>query len=142
MSKNSFIKGPCLAFSAWDPHTNRNRMGPEKRVVNKNFSREASVSEMIRTLNWIPLQELRAKVTTVFKALNNIVDIPYNDLPRSTRDPLNFFIPFARHHASTLSTKGVFCAKILKNFPTPFENLPLYHKYKKKLPREREFPKS
>ena len=54
---------------------------------------------MLRTLNWIPLQERRAKVTTVFKALNNFVDIPYKDLPRSSRNPLNFFIPFARHDA-------------------------------------------
>ena len=52
------------------------------RVVNKNFSREASVTDTdmlrLRTLNWIPLQErrARAKVTTVFKALNNFVDIP------------------------------------------------------------------
>ena len=71
---------------------------------NKNFIREASVTEMLRTLNWIPLQErkARAKVTTVFKALNNICyNIPYKykDLPRSSRNPLNFFIPFARHDA-------------------------------------------
>ena len=100
---------PCLEFSssAWDPHTKRNIDKLEwvqrraARVVNKNFSREASVTDMLRTLNWIPLQErrARAKVTTVFKALNNFVDIPYKDLPRSSRNPLNFFIPFARHDA-------------------------------------------
>ena len=35
----------------------------------------------------IRLQERRAKVTKVFKALNNFVDIPYTykDLPRSTK---------------------------------------------------------
>ena len=81
---------PCLEFSssAWDPHTKRNIDKLEwvqrraARVVNKNFSREASVTDMLRTLNWIPLQERRAKVTTVFKALNNFVDIPFKDLPR------------------------------------------------------------
>ena len=38
---------------------------------------------LVRTLNWIPLEKrmARTKVTTVFNALNNIVDIPYNDLP-------------------------------------------------------------
>ena len=65
------------------------------RVVNENFSREASATEMLRTLNWIPVQEhrARAKVTTVIKALNNIVDIPYNDLSRTTRTPIKFLHP-------------------------------------------------
>ena len=56
---------------------------------------------MLRTLYWILLYEGRARVNViiVFKALNNIVYIPYNYLPRSTRNLLNLFISFDRHDA-------------------------------------------
>ena len=104
---------PLFSSSACDPYTMRNIDQLEwvqrraSRVVNQNVSREASVTKMVRSLYLIPLQEGRARVNViiVFKALTNIVDIPYNYLPRSTiihlisSSPLIDMMP-----TSTLST--------------------------------------
>ena len=90
-------------------------------MVNTNFSREASVTSMLRDLNWIPFEERRAKVTTVFKARNGLVDIPY-DLPFSSRHSSNFFIPYARTdtymHSFYLSSM-----RLWNKLPIVFRNL-------------------
>ena len=56
---------------------------------------------MLQKLNWLPLEErrARAKTTLLFKALNNLVEIPISHLTLTqnfTRQHKNFFIPYAR----------------------------------------------
>ena len=127
---HSYVR-PSLEYSSsvWDPHTRKNINKIESvqrraaRVVNSNFSREASVTSMLKDLNWIPLEErrARAKVTTVFKARNGLVDIPY-DLPFSSRHSSNFFIPYARTdtymHSFYLSSM-----RLWNKLPIVFRNL-------------------
>ena len=99
---------PSLEFSSsvWDPHTDIN-IGQLERVqrraarfVTGNYSRDESVTAMMRDRGWTPLTErrARAKMTTAFKATHHMVDIPF-DLPlahSNTRSSQNFYLPFAR----------------------------------------------
>ena len=70
--------------SVWDPHTISNINKIESiqkraaRFTTNNYERTSSVTGMLRDLNWTPLAERRAKqkVTILYKALNNIIDIP------------------------------------------------------------------
>ena len=100
---------PILEYSSsvWDPHTLDNITKLEKvqrraaRFINNTYSREVSVTSLLKKLNWTPLVERRAKtkVTLMFKALNNTVHIPTDHLRltlATTRQQQNFFIPYAR----------------------------------------------
>ena len=99
---------PSLEFSSsvWDPHTKKNIDKLERvqrraaRFVRSNYSRNQSVTSLMRDMNWTPLRErrARAKVTTVYKATHHMVDIPF-DLPlthSNTRSSQNFYLPYAR----------------------------------------------
>ena len=93
--------------SVWDPHTGTkiNQLEAVQRraarFVFNNFSREVRVTPMLQELEWVPLSErrARAKTTILYKALNDLIDIPTDHLSQTqsqTRQPNNFFIPFAR----------------------------------------------
>ena len=95
----------CSAI--WDPHTQTNIAKLEAvqrraaRFVSGVFSREEHVTPILQKLNWIPLEERRArtKVTIMFKALNHLIDVPTDHLvltQNSTRSHNNFCIPYCR----------------------------------------------
>ena len=99
---------PTLEYSSsvWDPYTSVNISRLESvqrraaRFVRSCYSRDQSVTKMLRSMNWTPLAErrARAKVTVAYKARNDMIDIPF-DLPLTqgnTRNTQNYYIPFAR----------------------------------------------
>jgi hypothetical protein len=69
--------------AAWDPYTAKNINLLERiqrraaRYVTNNYSREASVSEMMTTLGWYNLQDRRTahRLTCLYKITNDQVDI-------------------------------------------------------------------
>ena len=99
---------PSLEYcsSVWDPHTKTNIDKIEQvqrraaRLVTCNFSRYTPVTPLLHQLNWTPLRDRRActKVTILYKALNNLIEIPTQNLSYTadtTRQAHNLFIPFA-----------------------------------------------
>ena len=100
---------PTLEYcsSVWDPHTKTNIDRLEQvqrraaRLVTNNFSRHTRVTPILQQLNWTPLIARRAhsKVTIMYKALNNQIEIPTGHLTHTigiTRQEGNLFVPFAR----------------------------------------------
>ena len=78
--------------SVWDPYTQSNIDKLEQvqrraaRLVTNNFSRYTRVTPLLHQLQWTPLAERRArtKVTILYKALNNLIEIPTNHLTVNT----------------------------------------------------------
>ena len=100
---------PILEYcsSVWDPHTQDNKAKLEKvqrraaRFIHNTYSREVSVTSLLKKLHWTPLEERRTKtkVTLMFKAIKNTIHIPTDHLKFTlapTRQQQNFFIPYAR----------------------------------------------
>ena len=82
----------------WDPHQqnhkNQLEMTQRKaaRWVQNNYSRQASVTDMLSNLSLEPLEERRriARLTFMYKILHDVVAVPQQDLgiarnPRATR---------------------------------------------------------
>ena len=113
---------PILEYccSVWDPHTDKDigtLEAVQKRAARfafNTYSRHDRVTPLLLRLEWIPLKErrARAKVTLLYKAIKNIVeistnyltpsetnDVDYNDDSTTdmvTRQHDHFFIPYAR----------------------------------------------
>lgn len=75
--------------SVWDPSTKKNIQKVENvqrraaRFVMNNFDyRTGSVTKMLQELNWVPLEERRArnKVLLIHRAVNNNIKLPLSDL--------------------------------------------------------------
>ena len=104
---------PVLEYSSsvWDPHTQANQDSIEmvqrraaRFTKGFNFREQVSVGKLLEQLNWPTLKERRAKTKTtlLYKALNNLVDIPTQHLrltQTQTRQQQNFYIPFAHTNA-------------------------------------------
>ena len=101
--------------SVWDPHTNRNIQKIEAiqrraaRFITNNYSRESSVSAMLKEIQLPSLQDrrLNQRIIMMHKIVHNHVDLNLEDyLKFSTRDPkavatryhnpLTLRIPFSR----------------------------------------------
>jgi hypothetical protein len=98
---------PLVEYSSvvWDPHTKQNINIIEKvqrrgaRFVCGDYRRASSVDQMLSDLEWTSLAERRAKakVTMMYKIVNQLVDIPANlHLRPSPRFDHKFVLPFAR----------------------------------------------
>jgi hypothetical protein len=93
---------PQLEFcsTVWDPHTKENIAKIEKvqrraaRFTMNNYARQASVTEMLKELNWPSLQERRMyfNVVMLYRIGHSFVAIPFSILP-----------PLATHSYSTRS---------------------------------------
>ena len=105
---NAYVR-PSVEFGGcvWATHTQENIDKIERvqkraaRFVQSSYGRDQSVTAMMRNMEWTPLVErrARAKVTSVFKAKKDLVDIPFEDVPRQQsglRSQSNFFVPFAK----------------------------------------------
>ena len=76
------------ATTIWEPHTQKDITSLEKvqrhaaRFVCDNYSRFASVSEIISYLSWPTLLQCRKeqKAVIMFKFVHNLVDIPADKL--------------------------------------------------------------
>ena len=79
---------PIIEYAAvvWAPHTKRDIDMIERtqrqaaRFVTSNYSRYASVTQMLTDLNWPTLARCRdeLKAIMMFKIINHLVDIPVN----------------------------------------------------------------
>ena len=81
------------AVSVWDPHQKKYVdklemiQRRDARFVTNNPHRrtslQPSVSAMVESLGWDSLEQRRqrSRVTTMYKAVNNLVDIPSHYLP-------------------------------------------------------------
>ena len=75
--------------TVWDPHTKENITKIDKiqnraaRFTTNNYQQTASVSEMVRNLNWPPLQQRRQYFNLVlfYKVVNRFICIPRTILP-------------------------------------------------------------
>ena len=103
----TFVR-PTIEYccTVWDPHTDSDIKlleSVQKRAARFSFnkpSRYDRVTPMLIKLNWIPLVErrARAKLTLLFKAIKDIVDVPLNHL-RLTITPRrgnHYFLPYCR----------------------------------------------
>ena len=76
------------ACSVWDPNLKEHINNLEKiqrraaRFVTNTYDYKTNCNEILKDLNWKPLAERRAqtKVTNIFKARNNLLEIPLNHL--------------------------------------------------------------
>ncbi|XP_077989960.1 uncharacterized protein LOC144444422 [Glandiceps talaboti] len=85
---------PRLEYCAsiWDPYTKVGKNAVEKiqrkaaRFVTGNYKREASVSDMLRKLQWQCLENRRAvsRLTFLYKATKNLVAFQDDKLPESS----------------------------------------------------------
>ena len=68
------------AFSIWDPHLKDLEKVQRRaaRFVTNKYDNKIDCDEILKSLNWNPLVERRAqiKVTNIFKARNNVFEIP------------------------------------------------------------------
>ena len=104
---------PILDYAAtiWAPHTQKDIMALEKvqrntaRFVYNNYSHYASVSEMLRCLNWSTLAQGRneQKLTMMYKIVHQLVDIQASSylIPATTIEytrghHMRFTQPFTR----------------------------------------------
>ena len=105
---NALVR-PILEYAScvWDPNTKKNTAKVESvqrcaaRYVKNDFSKESSVTSMLKDLKWDTLQHRRsmAKVTMMYKITNNLVDITHQLTPLDTRTRghnSRFVIPKAR----------------------------------------------
>ena len=86
---------PTLEYcgSVWDPHTKSNIDKIERiqrraaRFVLNDYNYENNNNQNLRNLEWIPLEERRAKnkVKLLFKAQSDLLSIPLNHLKRNNR---------------------------------------------------------
>ena len=87
---------PILEYASdvWDPHQANNIYSLERvqrraaRFITGNYDRQASVSAMLKTIELPTLRERRAisKLTTFYKGINGLLDIPTSHLyPSSTQ---------------------------------------------------------
>ena len=98
------------ASTVWDPFTQVNQNKIEMvqrraaRFVCNNYSREASVTAMVKELGWRSLKQRRAdqRLVMLYKIVNNLVDVDLcNELIPLTRNSRNnhsraFKIPFEK----------------------------------------------
>ena len=91
---------PILEYGCcvWDPHLKNQINNLEKvhknaaRFVTNNYQYEhGSTLQNMKQLGWTPLEEQRArnKMVIFFKATNDLIDIPINDLIKSNRRTRN-----------------------------------------------------
>ena len=87
---------PILEYGSivWDPHFQTDIDALEKvqkraaRFITNNYQfQTGNTKDNMQKLGWEPLEERRAKikVTSLFKARNNLMDIPLNHLTINTR---------------------------------------------------------
>ena len=77
------------ACSVWDPHLKEDINNLEKvqrraaRFVTNTYDNKVNCNNILKNLGWNPLTERRAqfKVTNIFKAKNNLLEIPLSHLP-------------------------------------------------------------
>ena len=103
----TYVRPSCeSSSSAWDPQTEVNKEKLERvqkraaKFVTGKYGRDVSVTAEMRDLGWTPLVErrARAKVTSVYKATHDMVDIPF-DFPHTQtflRGAKNYYISFVR----------------------------------------------
>lgn len=97
------------ASSVWDPYTQANIQKLERdqrwaaRFVMNDYHRHSSVSLMLNTLGWRPLQERRAQARLVmmFRIVNNLVDIPAQQYLQQTQSVTRghfqpLYLPYCR----------------------------------------------
>ena len=107
--------GMEYAVSVWDPHQTKyiNKLEMIQRraarfVTNnphRRTSLQPSVSAMVESLGWDSLEQRRqrSRVTTMYKAVNNLVDIPSHYLPpRQLREGLRGHSHAFSHATSTV----------------------------------------
>ena len=101
---------PLLEYcnTVWDPFTKRNMDKVEAvqrrgaRFVHSSFSYLKPVTTLLQDLGWHPLngRRAKAKLMLLFKARNDLVDIPldclYMSQKHNTRNCSNYFVPFCR----------------------------------------------
>ena len=100
-----------IHITIWAPHTQKDIMALEKvqrntaRFVYNNYSHYASVSEMLRCLNWSTLAQGRneQKLTMMYKIVHQLVDIQASSylIPATTIEytrghHMRFTQPFTR----------------------------------------------
>ena len=76
---------PKLEYScaAWDPHLKKDAVVIERvqrkaaRFCSQNYSRYASVTEMIKDLGWdtLEMRRKKARLTTMYKLSHNLIDV-------------------------------------------------------------------
>ena len=91
---NTFVR-PILEYAScvWSPSTKKGVSKIESvqrsaaRYVRNDYSRETSVTQLLRELGWESLQHRRdtAKVTMMFRIRNNQIDIPHDHLIPTAR---------------------------------------------------------
>ena len=141
----SYVR-PSLEYcsSAWDPYTKANIDKLEQvqrraaRLVTCNFSRYTRVTPILQQLNWTPLRERRArtKVTILYKAMHNLIEIPTQHLSYTTgatRQAHNLYIPYANtdtfKHSFFLST-----SRLWNKIPLETRNAPTLSAFQTGLP--------
>ncbi len=103
---------PLMEYSCtiWDPSTQENINKLEAvqrrtaRFVNNNYDRTSSVTTMLQSLNWEPLQQRRAryKVIMMYRIVHGLIAIPPSThlTPRTTNTRQNrqfsYLVPYAR----------------------------------------------
>ena len=104
---NTFVR-PILEYGCcvWDPHHQKHIEQIEKiqrraaRFVTSNYTLiEGNTKRNMNSLNWVPLEERRAKskLTTLFKTKLGAIDVPIEDLivsqSKTRRKNTNYFVP-------------------------------------------------
>ena len=144
---NSFVR-PTLEYSScvWDPH-NRNHINQlekiQKRaaryVTNNHALVEGNTAKNMASLNWVPLEERRArsKLFLLFKARSGDVDIPTHDLQVSSRSNRtstlsNFLIPHSSVNGHLYSFYPS-TIRLWNSLPLEFKTSPTLEKFKTNL---------
>ena len=88
----SYVR-PILEYSSsvWDPHTKTNINKLEKvqrraaRYITKKYDYQSSVNKMLVDLDWVPLEERRArnKIFLLKRAEEQNINIPLEDLKKN-----------------------------------------------------------
>ena len=138
---------PILEYSSsvWDPYTHKNINKLETvqrraaRFVTGNYDQRSSVSSMLKDINWVPLEERRArnKVFLLRKAIDRNIDIPLEDLRKNnnvTRGAENAYnIPRSRTntHLNSFFPSAI---RLWNSVPTSLKNSS-FANLKNKLPQ-------
>ena len=135
------------ASSAWDPHTQGCVHQLEAvqrraaRFVKGDYHTTSSTSKMIQDLGWQPLQTRRqqAKVTLMYRIVNNLVDIPGEQYLHTTTSVtrghgLKFIVPYCR---TDLLRHSFFpsAIRLWNQLPKPAATAPTLEAFKGELAR-------
>ena len=93
----------------WDPHTKNQNIQIEKvqrraaRFVSNRYHNTSSVTEMMKDLNWVPLEvrRLRFRLLFFYKVVNFLVAVPTQNLLSPLDHRTRHFSPHSYRHIQT-----------------------------------------